>query len=91
MHETAVKVLLEMLAGRSSPFYEQLYSEGLLNSSFGTDFSIEKYYAFSAMGGESKDPMKVMDRFCQMVEDARKHGLDKEAYDRLIRSMLGNI
>jgi predicted Zn-dependent peptidase len=89
MHETAVKVLLEMLAGRSSPFYEQLYSEGLLNSSFGTDFSIEKYYAFSAMGGESKDPMKVMDRFCQMVEDARKHGLDKEAYDRLIRSMLG--
>jgi predicted Zn-dependent peptidase len=24
-----------------------------------------------------------------MVEDARKHGLDKEAYDRLIRSMLG--
>jgi len=89
MHEVAVKVLLEMLAGKSSPFYEQLYSEGLLNPSFGTDFSIETNYAFSALGGESKDPERVMDKFCQMVDNERKHGLDREAYERLIRSMLG--
>ena len=88
-HEVAVKLLLDMLAGRSSNLYEELYGEGLLNSSFEFDFTIEEGYAFSVLGGESPDPMKVRDRFCRMVEETQKRGLDREAYERLIRAMLG--
>lgn len=89
MHEVAVKLLLDMLIGRSSILYEQLYSEGLLNSSFEFDFTIEKGYAFSVLGGESPDPLKVRDRFCQMVEETKRTGLSRETYERLIRAMLG--
>lgn len=89
MREVEVKLLLDMLAGRSSNFYEQLYSEGLLNSSFDFDYTIEKGYAFSILGGESKDPLKVKDRFCQMVEETKRNGLDRQTYERLRRSMLG--
>ncbi len=89
MYETAVKLLLDLLIGRSSELYEQLYSEGLLNSSFDTDFNIERGYAFSAVGGESPDPLKVRERFCQALEKAKKSGLDEAGYDRLIRYMLG--
>lgn len=89
MHEVAVKLLLDMLVGRSSSLYEQLYSEGLLNSSFEFDFTIEEGYAFSVLGGESPDPMKVREKFCQMVEEMKKSGLNREAYERLIRAMLG--
>lgn len=89
MHEVAVKLLLDMIIGRSSALYNQLYSEGLLNSSFDTDFTIEKEYAFSVLGGESPDPHKVKERFCQAVDDARSKGLDREAYERLLRSATG--
>jgi predicted Zn-dependent peptidase len=89
MHEVAVKLLMDMLVGKSSNLYEKLYSEGLLNSSFDFDFTIEEGYAFSVLGGESPDPIKVRDRFCQMVEETKKSGLDRETYDRLVRSMLG--
>jgi predicted Zn-dependent peptidase len=89
MHEVAVKLLLDMIIGRSSGLYNQLYSEGLLNSSFDTDFTIEKEYAFSVLGGESPDPQKVKERFCQAVDDARSKGLDREAYERLLRSATG--
>ncbi len=89
MYETAVKVLLEMIAGRSSELYERLYSEGLINSSFDTDFTIERGYAFSILGGESPDPMKVREGFCRKVEEIKRNGLDRSAYDRLIRSMYG--
>lgn len=89
MHEVAVKLLLEMLIGRSSPLFEQLYNEGLLNASFDTDFTIERGYAFSVMGGESPDPIKVKERFCQAVEEIKENGLKEETYERLIRSMLG--
>ncbi|MEN6316919.1 MAG: pitrilysin family protein [Clostridiaceae bacterium] len=88
-YEVAVKLLLDMLIGRSSGLYEQLYDEGLLNSTFEFDFTIEKGYAFSVLSGESKDPVKVRDRLCMAVDKAKKDGLDREAYDRLVRSMLG--
>ena len=87
--EVAVKLLLDMLIGRSSVLYEELYGEGLLNASFEFDFTIEKGYAFSVLGGESPDPVKVRDRFCRTVDVKMKQGLDRETYDRLIRAMLG--
>jgi len=89
MHEVAVKLLLDMIIGRSSELYNQLYSEGLLNSSFDTDFTIEKEYAFSVLGGESPNPVKVKERFCQAVEAAKSKGLDREAYERLLKSTTG--
>lgn len=89
MYETAVKVLLELIAGRSSVLYESLYNEGLINSSFDIDFTIEKSYAFSIIGGESSDPMKVRERFLRTVEEIKRNGLDRTAYDRLIRSRYG--
>ena len=75
MYETAVRLLLELLIGRSSELYEQLYEEGLLNSSFGADVSFEKQYAYSVMGGESPDPVRVRDEFCRALEEAKKTGL----------------
>lgn len=88
-YEVAVKLLLDMLIGRSSGLYEQLYDEGLLNSSFETDFTIEPGYAFSVLSGESKDPVMVRDRLCRVVDEAKRNGLDREAYERLLKSMLG--
>jgi predicted Zn-dependent peptidase len=55
------------------------------------DVSFEKQYAYSVMGGESPDPVQVRDRFCRALEEAKKNGLDKSAYERLIRSFHGRF
>lgn len=91
LYEVAVKLALELLAGRSSELYEQLYGEGMINSSFGTDVSVEKQYAFSILGGESPDPLQVRDRFCRALEEAKKKGLDRSACERLIRAYRGRF
>ncbi len=89
MYETAVKLLLKLIVGRSSKLYETLYNEGLINSSFDTDFTIEKGYGFSILAGESSQPMKVKEKFCREVEEIKRRGIDRADYDRLIKSMLG--
>lgn len=89
MRETAVKLLLDVLIGRSSELYEQLYSDGLLNSTFDTDYVIENAYAFSVLGGESKDPVQVSERFREAVKKMKKSGIDRETYDRIIKAMIG--
>ena len=90
-HEVAVKLLLDVIMGRSSDFYNRLYNEGLLNSSFEFDYSIEENYAFSMFGGESSDPLKVRDRFTEALSSLRKEGLDKGACDRIRKAMFGRF
>ncbi len=89
--EIAVKLILDMLMGRSSKFYNSLYEEGLVNTSFDFDYTIEESYAFSLFGGESSDPMAVRDRIAAHMENVRKTGLDKGDYERIRRAMLGRF
>ena len=91
MHEVAVKLLLDLLVGRSSELYTQLYSEGLVNSSFEFDYTIEENYAHSVLGGESPDPAKVRDRISDEVSRMQKSGLDRVAYDRLRKAHMGRF
>jgi predicted Zn-dependent peptidase len=89
--EVAGKLLLEVLVGRSSDFYNRMYDEGLINSSFESDYSNEKQYSFSIMGGESKDPVRVKDEFLKMLEEVKSRGLDQEACNRIKKAMKGRF
>lgn len=89
--EIAVKLILDMLMGRSSEFYNSLYEEGLINTSFDFDYTIEESYAFSLFGGESSDPAAVRDRIAARLENVKKTGLDKGDYERIRRAMLGRF
>lgn len=91
MRETAVKILLDMIMGKSSKLYNDLYNEGLINSSFEFDYSIEENYAYSVMGGESKEPMKVKDRLLEEIKNIQDKGLNEEIYERIRRANKGRL
>lgn len=90
-HETAVKLLLDLLVGRSSELYSEMYSQGLVNSTFEFDYTIEESYAHSVLGGESPDPVKVRDKIVDTVKRLRKSGLDRVNYDRLRKAHMGRF
>lgn len=89
--EVAVKLLLEMIMGKSSPLYSQLYSEGLINATFDFDYTIEENYAFSMFGGESSHPEKVRDRILEAIKEIEKTGLDPKAFDRIRKATKGRF
>ncbi len=91
MRETAVKILLDMIMGKSSRLYNELYNEGLINNSFDFDYSIEETYAYSAFGGESKDPLKVKERLLEEISDLQDKGLSLENYERIRRANKGRL
>jgi predicted Zn-dependent peptidase len=90
-HEVAVKLVLEMLTGRSSELYNRLYEEGLINSTFDTDFTIEENYGFSMLGGESQNPEKVRDIIAGEIEAISKRGLDKNSFERIRKAQTGRF
>ena len=89
--EVGVKILLEMILGRSSALYNRLYSEGLINNSFEIDYTAEENYAFSSIGGESKNPERVKELLVEEINKINREGLDRKTFDRLKKSMQGRF
>ncbi|MCM1149165.1 MAG: insulinase family protein, partial [Butyricicoccus sp.] len=80
---------LNCLFGQSSPFYNRLYRDGLLN----TDFSSGMDYCAGTLtvmaGGESCEPERVFTELCAELERAAG-GLDEALFSRTLKSSYGS-
>ncbi|MDI9483782.1 MAG: pitrilysin family protein [Bacillota bacterium] len=81
--KVAIEIILSMLMGKSSKLYNELYDEGLINQTFGSEVMLEGLYGFSAWGGQSNEPVKVYERINEMLEKIKKAGLDSENFKRI--------
>ncbi|MBO7746590.1 insulinase family protein [Paenibacillus sp. MWE-103] len=87
--ELTTKLMLEALLGSSSPIYHALYDDTLITDSFGHEFNSSEDYAFSVVGGESRDPDELLRRLRQAIEAAQAKGLDVDAFERTKRKKIG--
>lgn len=78
----STEIILDVLFGRSSDFYNEHYSSGLIDSSFGAETELEKRYGFTMIGGESNDPQKVYEKVRQRIDAAHRSGLTHEEISR---------
>lgn len=88
--EISLDILLEMLVGRSSDLYEELYESGLITSPLGVDITLEKEYAFFNISGESKEPDKVIDKIKESITNLKNSELDNERFERIKKRLLGD-
>ncbi len=82
-------ILLKMFASESSQLYAKMYSEGLINDSFGTDMTGFYDYAFIQFEGESKEPRKVADMILKEAARMKKEGLNPQDFERTKKLMYG--
>ena len=79
----------DILMGDSSPLFSRLYSQGLINGSFGSSFDLLPGAAYAYAGGDSNDPAAVMEA---ILEEARRltcEGLDPDYWQRMKRGNFG--
>ncbi len=84
-----VNILLKMLFGKSSKLYKDLYEKGLINNSFGIEYTMQPYYAYSSIEGESSDPRAVYDAVINEIERVKKEGLSQEDFERIKKVIWG--
>jgi predicted Zn-dependent peptidase len=87
--DVSSKVLLDMLFGRSSQLFNELYEEGLINDTFEYEYTGEVDYGYSVIGGESKDPKKVKERVEEYINSLKNSGLDKNNFERIKNKLIG--
>lgn len=87
----AAEVLLEMVAGHSSPLYTRLMREGLINESFGAGFFEGAGYAACLFSGESRDPDAVAAAVSAEFERLKKEGLDSDRFTEEQHALYGRL
>ena len=83
------EVLLDIIAGESSPLYRRLYDEGLINQTFGSEAMASRDYALNMFAGESRDPDKVFEEIKGQVAKLRENGVEKSAFERVKKAVWG--
>ncbi len=84
-----IKLLLDMVFGRSSRLFRDLYDKGLINDNFEHEYTFDKSYGHSIIGGESKDPDKVYEYVIEEIKRLKEEGLSKEDFERIKRKSIG--
>lgn len=87
----SVKIILDTHFGKGSDFYKNAYNEGLINSSFGMDFTFGDSYAYYMFGGESKTPELVVARIKEAVNELTAKGVDVQGFERIRKKMIGRL
>ncbi|WP_409305965.1 EF-P 5-aminopentanol modification-associated protein YfmH [Peribacillus sp. SCS-155] len=91
-NELTVNVLLEVLFGKSSEFYEELYSEGFIDTSFSFDFTQEQGFGFALIGGDSQKPDELESRLTQILLKAKNgEGIEEDSVKRTIKKKIGGF
>lgn len=85
----ADEILIEILMGETSPLYEKLYNQGLINSGFVGEVMASRDYYCTIFSGESKDPEKVYQLLMEEVDRLKQKGIDPEDFERAKKTMYG--
>lgn len=86
----AMGMIWRMLAAKSSPVYEALYDQGVIDDSFGASFQATPSYAFSLVGGETDEPEKLDQQLRTAITKLQKNKISAADVERMKRRSLGN-
>lgn len=89
--EIVTEILVDMILKRGSKLFEDLYMQGLINDNFGGGFSSQVDYAFTIIGGESRNPREVKKIILDYIDMYKKEGLNKDEFERVKKKKIGNF
>lgn len=86
IRRATAKTALDLLIGKSSKLYSDLYSEGLITSAFSVDYTGEKDYGFAEITDESEMADVALEKIKQGIKDFK---FDRDDFERIKRKRFG--
>lgn len=86
----AIEILLNMIIGKSSNLYQELYEKGTLLSQPDLDYEFTDQYAHILLSGFSKEPQLVKQKIDETVRKMKQEGLKEEHFERIKKKIYGD-
>lgn len=84
-------ILLDIIGGKTSGLYEEMLTDGLINTTFDIEYFEGFGYSAHIFNGESTEPEKVRERINKEIEKMKKQGVDKATFDRIKKKHYGGF
>ena len=85
----AIEILLNMIMGRSSKLYKELYDEGIIYAGASMDYEFSKTYAHVLITGQSSKPEEVYKRIKEEIKSLKQNGIDEKLFNRSKKMLYG--
>ena len=85
----AIEILLNMIIGKSSKLYQELYNEGILFVAPSLDYEYARGYAHILITGQSSKPEEVYQKFKETVENMKENEIDSKEFNRIKKRIYG--
>ncbi len=86
----AIEILLNMIIGKSSDLYQELYENGELLSQPELDYEFSDQYAHILISGFSKNPKLIEQKIKEVIKNMKDNGLNKEHFERIKKKIYGD-
>ena len=86
----AIEIILNMIIGKSSELYKELYENGDLLAEPSLDYEFSDEYAHIIISGQSKSPEKIQEKIKEVVRKYKENGLDSEHFNRIKKKIYGD-
>ena len=85
----AIEILLNIIMGRSSKLYKELYDEGIIYAGASMDYEFSKTYAHVLITGQSSKPEEVYKRIREEIKSLKQNGIDEKLFNRSKKMLYG--
>ena len=86
----AIEILLNMLIGKSSELYKELYNDGILLEEPDIDYEFSKEYAHVVISGQSENPDEINKRLKEEIDSYKKNGINSNHFERIKKKVYGD-
>jgi predicted Zn-dependent peptidase len=88
--ELSMNVFLDMLFGKSSTYYSELYNDGLIDETFHYDYTQENGFGFLTVGGDTEKPDILAEKVQSLLLKAKEQSLfTEEGLERTKKKKIG--
>ena len=85
----AMEILLNIIIGRSSNLYKELYNEGIIYAQPSLEYEFTNNYAHALINGQSNQPEKVYQKFKEEVKKMKTEGICEKDFNRIKKMIYG--
>ena len=84
-----IEILLNMIIGKSSKLYKELYDEGIIYTVPSLDYEFARGYAHVLITGKSPEPEKVYEKFKETIAKMKEQPIDSSEFNRIKKRIYG--
>ena len=85
------EIVLDMIFGSTSKFYEEVYKKGLVTESIDTDVIWGVGYLALLISMETNEPDELYKMIIEEIKQQREHGLNREDFELCKKSLLSRF